>query len=116
MTGPPIFLYGTLLDARTLALRSGDARLALRGLPAVLLGHRRVRLRGTPYPTLRKDRAAALAGELIRPSAAALRRLAAYEGGVYRLHPVCVLTPRGPRKARAWCAAAWRAGAAPWPT
>jgi gamma-glutamylcyclotransferase (GGCT)/AIG2-like uncharacterized protein YtfP len=115
MTVAPIFLYGTLLDGRVLARRSGDAGLVLRSVPAVLLGFRRVGLRGTPYPTLRRDGRAALAGELIRPSAAAMRRLAAYEGGAYRLHPVQVLTPRGPRKARVWLAAPWRAGANPWP-
>jgi len=115
VTRAPIFLYGTLLDARILARHSGDARLALRSIPAVLLGHRRVGLRGTPYPTLRRDARAALAGELIRPAPEVLRRLAAYEGGAYRLCPVQVLTPRGPRRARAWFAAAWRAGATPWP-
>lgn len=115
MTGASIFLYGTLLDGRVLARRSGDARLVLRSVPAVLVGFRRVRLRGTPYPTLRRDGRAAIAGELIRPSAAAFARLAAYEGGAYRLCPVHVLTPRGPRRARAWLAAAWRAGTHPWP-
>ncbi|MES2712707.1 MAG: gamma-glutamylcyclotransferase family protein [Pseudomonadota bacterium] len=115
MTGAPIFLYGTPLDGRTLARRSGDARLVLRSTPAVLLGFRRLGLRGTPCPTLRRDSCAALSGELIRPSTAAMRRLASYEGGAYRLHPVRVLTPRGPRKARAWLAAPWRAGANPWP-
>ena len=103
--GAPIFYYGTLLDRRVLARRSGDAALLLRSVPAVLLGFRRVGLRGTPYPTLRRDGHAALAGELIRPSAAAFSRLTAYEGGAYRLCPVHVLTPRGRRRARAWLAA-----------
>ena len=105
MIGAPIFLCGTLLDGRVLARRSGDAALVLRSVPAVLLGFRRVGLRGTPYPTLRRDGHAALAGELIRPSAAAFSRLAAYEGGAYRPCPVRVLTPRGPRRARACLAA-----------
>lgn len=111
----PIFLYGTLLDPTVLARRGGDARLARRMVPAILLGHRRVALRGTPWPTLRPDRQGAVAGEVIRPPAAALRRLAAYEGAEYRLCPVRVLTPRGPLRARAWMAPPWRADAAPWP-
>lgn len=115
MTSAPIFLYGTLLDPAVLARRGGDARLARRMVPAILLGHRRVALRGAPWPTLRADPRGAVAGEVIRPPAAALRRLAAYEGADYRLCPVRVLTPRGPLRARAWIAPAWRAGAAPWP-
>jgi gamma-glutamylcyclotransferase (GGCT)/AIG2-like uncharacterized protein YtfP len=111
----PIFLYGTLLDPAVLSLRGGDARLARRMVPAILLRHRRVALRGTPWPTLKADQQGAVAGELIRPHAAALRRLAAYEGAEYRLCPVRVLTPRGPLRARAWMAPPWRAGAASWP-
>lgn len=115
MIGAPIFLYGTLMDARILARRSGDAGLPLRAVPAVLLGYRRVRLRGTPYPTLRRDGAAAMAGELIRPTPAALNNLSTYEGPAYRLHPISVLTPRGPRRARAWIACSYRASQTPWP-
>ncbi|MBW8271269.1 gamma-glutamylcyclotransferase family protein [Caldovatus aquaticus] len=108
-----LFLYGTLLDPRRLAALSGEARLARRAVPALLPGHRRVRLRGTPYPTLLPDPEAAVRGLLLpRVGAAALRRLAAYEGPPYRLAPVRVLTPRGPCRARAWLAPRWRADAA----
>jgi gamma-glutamylcyclotransferase (GGCT)/AIG2-like uncharacterized protein YtfP len=111
----PVFLYGTLLDPAVLASRGGDPRLPRRATPAVLIGHRRVALRGTSYPTLRADGSGAVAGEVVRPHPAAFRRLAAYEGAAYRLRPVRVLTLRGPLRARAWVAAAWRAGTAPWP-
>jgi hypothetical protein len=108
-----IFLYGTLLDPRVLAARSGDASLARRAVPATLPGYRRVALRGTRYPTLvRASPGEAVRGVLVRADGAALGRLAAYEGPFYRLAPVCVVTPRGPRHARAWLAAAWRADAA----
>lgn len=108
-----LFLYGTLLDPRRLAAMSGEARLARRAVPALLPGHRRVRLRGTPYPTLLPDRDAAVRGLLLpHLGPRALRRLAAYEGPPYRLAPVRVLTPRGPCRALAWLAPRWRADAA----
>lgn len=116
MRPAPLFLYGTLLDPRTLARQSGRRALA-RGLrPAILPGWRRVRLRGTPYPTLVPDRAAETQGALAQPDAAALRRLAAYEGAEYRLLPVRVRCPNGPCAARAWIAPRWRADpGSPWP-
>uniref|UniRef100_UPI0022EB5E15 gamma-glutamylcyclotransferase family protein n=1 Tax=Falsiroseomonas oryzae TaxID=2766473 RepID=UPI0022EB5E15 len=49
--GAPVFLYGTLLDPRVFARFAGRAPLRC-ALAAVLPGHRRVTLRGTPYPTL----------------------------------------------------------------
>lgn len=112
----PLFLYGTLLDARTLARHSGERGLPRRLRPARLVGWRRVMLRGTPYPTLLRDPAGVVAGALCRPGAAALRRLAAYEGASYRLLPVCVYVrvcvgPSRPRRARAWAAPRWRAEA-----
>jgi gamma-glutamylcyclotransferase (GGCT)/AIG2-like uncharacterized protein YtfP len=111
----PLFLYGTLLDRRRLARISGDPRLARATRPATLNGHARVRCRGTPYPTL-IPAAAAVAGRLLRPTPAALRRLAAYEGPLYRLIPVTVATPGGPRRARAWCVPRRLADATlPWP-
>lgn len=106
----PVFLYGTLLDPGVLALRSGDARLARRRLaPAMLRGYRRVVLRATPYPTLVADPRGRVQGLLLRPTAEALRCLAAYEGSPYRLVPVHVTTARGPRRARAWVTPRWRA-------
>lgn len=113
----PVFLYGTLLDRGILARRSGDPRLRHRRLmPAVLRGHRRVALRATPYPTLVADARGAVTGLLLRPHAAALRCLAAYEGPPYRLAPVRVATRFGPRRARAWITPRWRADPARgWP-
>lgn len=115
MIPPPLFLYGTLLDPAVLARQAGQARLVRRLVPARLPGWRRVLLRGTPYPTLLRDPATATEGAVLRAGPAALARLAAYEGPSYRLAPVRVTTPRGPRRARAWLAPRWRADAArPW--
>lgn len=113
--GAPLFLYGTLLDPRRFARFAGRAPLR-RAMAAHLTGYRRVRLRGTPYPTLRRG-AGEVAGLLLpRLAPAALARLAAYEGGSYRLVPVRVTTRRGPRRGRAWVASPWRADStAPWP-
>ena len=104
-----LFLYGSLLDPRVLARQSGERRLALRLRPAVLAGHARQPLRGTPYPTLVRRPGAVTAGALLRPGPAALRRLAAYEGAEYRLVPVRPQGPRGPVRAHAWVAPRWRA-------
>ncbi len=108
-----LFLYGTLLDPSLLAAKSGDAALIRRAVPALLPGYRRVLLRGTPYPTLLPDPRARVEGLLLpRIDSRALGRLAAYEGPPYRLAPVRVLTPRGPRRAWAWLTPRWRADAA----
>ena len=98
-----LFLYGTLLDPRVLARHSGERRLARRLLPAHLDGHARVKLSGTPFPTLVPRPGARTPGAVLRAGPAALRRLAAYEGAQYRLVPV---------RARAWVAPRWRADAA----
>lgn len=111
MVPPPLFLYGTLLDPSVLARRAGEGRLGRRLVPARLCGWRRVVLRGTPYPTLRRDRGAVTLGAVLRVGPRALARLAAYEGPFYRLEPVRVATPRGPLRARAWVAQRWRADA-----
>ncbi|WP_431282470.1 gamma-glutamylcyclotransferase family protein [Humitalea sp. 24SJ18S-53] len=102
--GWPLFVYGTLLDAAVLAAKSGDPRLPSRARPAWVDGMRRVAFRGTPYPTLLPG-VGRVAGRLVRPTPAALRRLAVYEGPAYRLHPLRVTTPRGPVRARAWMVA-----------
>lgn len=78
-----LFLYGTLLDPRLLARFAGRA---LPAAPAKLPGWRRVRLRGTAYPTL--------------------RRLRCSEGPRYRLVPVRARCRGRPVRARAWIAAA----------
>ncbi|WP_372619439.1 gamma-glutamylcyclotransferase family protein [Falsiroseomonas sp.] len=104
----PIFLYGTLLDPRLFARFAGRAPLR-RAMPARLPGFRRVRLRGTPYPTLMRGKGEVQGLLLPRLPPEALSRLAAYEGASYALLPVRVATPRGPRRARAWVAPRWRA-------
>lgn len=113
MTGAPLFVYGTLLDPRVFARFAGRAALR-RALPAVLPGHRRVVLRGTPYPTLVRQPGQVRGLLLPRLAPDAFGRLAAYEGASYALAPVRVETWRGPRRARAWMAARWRASMTPW--
>jgi hypothetical protein len=73
-----LFLDGTLLDDATLRARGGDARLAARRVPATLPGWRRVVLRGTRYPTLRRHGTGCVAGSLLHVSASVLSRLATY--------------------------------------
>ncbi len=111
--GAPIFIYGTLLDPRVFAGLAGRAPLR-RALPARLTGWLRVVLRGTPYPTLARDPGEVAGLLLPRLPPAAFARLSAYEGACYALVPVRVTTPRGPRRARAWMAAPWRATRRPW--
>jgi hypothetical protein len=115
--GLPVFVYGTLLDPAIFRRFAGRAPLR-RALPARLIGWRRVLLRGTPYPTLVRGGkgAAGEVGGLLLPRLAppSFARLAAYEGASYALVPVRVATPRGPRRARAWVAARWRAGDRAW--
>jgi gamma-glutamylcyclotransferase (GGCT)/AIG2-like uncharacterized protein YtfP len=103
MPGTSVFVYGTLLDARVFRRQAGTLRPWRRALPAGLPGHRRVTLRGTPYPTLVRGEGE-VRGLLLDLPATPLRRLAAYEGGRYRLRPVRVVTARGLRCARAWVA------------
>jgi gamma-glutamylcyclotransferase (GGCT)/AIG2-like uncharacterized protein YtfP len=107
-----LFLYGTLLDPRTLAARSGDPALAARLLPARLDGWRRVVGKDGRYPTLVRDRAGRVDGAVLAVPAAALRRLQAYEGPRYQLVRVLAKTADGPVAARAWIAGA--ASQRPW--
>ena len=74
------------------------------GTPATLTGWRRVVLRGTRYPTLRRDRRGAVSGAVVKVPAPVLRRLVAYEGPAYRLVRVVVQTPNGKTAANAWIA------------
>ncbi len=106
-----LFVYGTLLDPALVSRLTGQPAVLQ---PAVLDGYRRVRLRGTPYPTLRRGRAT-ITGALLLADAAAFRRLAAYEGRRYRLLRV---TPRLAATGEAVAAHAWIAADAtriPWP-
>ena len=103
-----IFVYGTLLDPRTLAERSGDPVLAARMQPAMLAGWRRVLGTDGRYPTLVRDPAGRVDGAVLVVSAAALRRLQAYEGPRYQLMGVLAETPGGPVAAHAWIARAAR--------
>jgi gamma-glutamylcyclotransferase (GGCT)/AIG2-like uncharacterized protein YtfP len=99
-----LFVYGTLLDTRRLTRFAGRAVVPF---PAELTGWRRVALRGTPYPTLRRGRGM-VAGGLIVADAALLRRLSIYEGARYSLVPVAVRALRDetarPVRAFAWIA------------
>lgn len=104
-----VFLYGTLLDPGVLERMAGRRGLARRLRPARLPGYRRAALRGTPYPTLFRDPRAATDGAVLRLGPAAMARLGAYEGALYRLRPVRVLTGRGGARARAWTAEPRRA-------
>jgi gamma-glutamylcyclotransferase (GGCT)/AIG2-like uncharacterized protein YtfP len=90
-----LFVYGTLLDDPTIGP----------GVPAMLNGWRRVGLRGTRYPTLRRERRGSVAGAIIDVPAQVLARLAAYEGPAYRLRRLVVRTDSGKIAAFAWVAA-----------
>jgi gamma-glutamylcyclotransferase (GGCT)/AIG2-like uncharacterized protein YtfP len=104
-----LFLYGTLLRPELLARFAG--RLP-RLTPADLPGWRRVCLRGTRYPTLRRARAS-VRGATVDVGATALRRLDAYEGVRYRRVRLTVRGPRRPLPAQAWIAQATTPR--PWP-
>lgn len=93
-----LFVYGTLCDGR---LRRRLAGRVLPADPAVLPGWRRVRLRFTRYPTLRRARGQ-VAGLLLRADAVSLRRFATYEGARYRLRPVRVRHAGRTVAAHAW--------------
>jgi gamma-glutamylcyclotransferase (GGCT)/AIG2-like uncharacterized protein YtfP len=109
-----LFLYGTLLDLDTLAARSGDPSLPARMRPALLRGWRRVQVKNSRFPTLTRDRQGEVRGAVVSVSAAALRRLQAYEGEGYELVRVLAQTRTGPLTAFAWIAGSatrhpWRA-------
>jgi gamma-glutamylcyclotransferase (GGCT)/AIG2-like uncharacterized protein YtfP len=107
-----LFLYGSLLDPERLARRAGRPGLARRLDPAILLGWRRVALRGGRWPTLRRARGAEVAGVLAHVDRVALSRLHAFEGPAYRLARVAVRTAHGKTGAFAWIARA--ATVRPW--
>lgn len=99
-----LFLYGTLLDPAALARRSGDPSAPARCAAAILHGWQRVALPDARWPTLRRRRGGAVPGLVVEVTAAAARRLAAYEGGAYRLVPVVVARHDGSLAARTWIA------------
>ncbi len=88
---------------------AGDDRFVHAARPALLAGYRRAMLRGTPYPTLVRNRAGAVHGLLAELPPATLRRLHAYEGALYRFVPVRVLCDGATVAARAWIAPETRA-------
>jgi gamma-glutamylcyclotransferase (GGCT)/AIG2-like uncharacterized protein YtfP len=92
-----------LLDPITLT-RHGGPTLPARLIPARLIGWRRVILRGTPWPTLRRNRTAHVTGAILHLSAAALARLRKFEEPPYLRHRVVVTTARGKTAAFAWIA------------
>ena len=80
-----LFLYGTLLDAATLARHSGDPRLPRRLRPARLDGFARTGLRGTPYPPLVPRPGATVAGAVLRAGPAARQKLAGVYAGMRQI-------------------------------
>jgi len=98
-----VFLYGMLLDSVTLTRRGGPT-LPARLVPTHLAGSRRVTLRGTPWPTLRRDRTASVPGAVLEASAAAMARLRVFEEPPYLRRRVVVTTARGKTAAFAWIA------------
>lgn len=104
-----LFLYGTLLQSAVLARRTGRMPKVQ---PCEAPGWRRVQLRGTPYPTLRRA-PGAMAGGLIEADARAVGRLHAYEGMRYRFRQVRVRAGGRSLTAHVWIAAA--ATNRPWP-
>jgi gamma-glutamylcyclotransferase (GGCT)/AIG2-like uncharacterized protein YtfP len=61
-------------------------------------------LPGGRWPTLVRDSKAQIIGGVVRIRGEALRRLAAYEGPLYRLERVAVKTSRGSAVAFTWIA------------
>jgi hypothetical protein len=99
--GQCLFVYGTLLDPALVFDLTGRVA-SMR--PATLAGWRRVRLRGTPFPTLVRGRDG-VPGAVVMVDAVALRRLHRYEGPRYRLIAVKPLVAGRPVRARTWVAA-----------
>lgn len=110
----PVFVYGTLCDPAVFARVARAARPLLLARPALLHGFRRVALRGTPYPTLLRAPGCAVAGKVVRVSAAQLARLHRYEGRAYRFRAVLVRRCSTVLRAHAWIATN-ADPATPWP-
>lgn len=105
-----LFVYGTLLEPARLRRLSGGRAVPR---PARLAGWERVRLRGTPFPTLSRRFRGTVAGAVIDVDAATLRRMMAWEGPSYRLARLVVDGPSGKTGAFIWIAPA--ATRRPWP-
>lgn len=88
---------------------AGADRFVREARPALLPGWRRAMLRGTPYPTLVRDAEGAVHGLLAEIAPGVLRRLAAYEGALYRFVTVRVFSDGAVVAARAWIAPEGRA-------
>ena len=99
-----VFLYGTLMDPEVARRVCGEDHFVRAARPALLPGWRKVALRGTPFPTLVRDEAAATHGLLAEIPPRLLARLHAYEGAAYRFLPVYVLCAGRKLAARAWIA------------
>ncbi len=88
-----LFAYGTLLDANTVESIIGEGLI---GTVAWLPAHRRVRLKGLPYPGLVVHTASKTEGRMydgVRP--AHWKKLDDYEGPVYERVKVMVLLADG---------------------
>jgi hypothetical protein len=88
-----LFVYGTLLHPVMLAQTGGTPIQPGCMRPATLRGSRRLALAETPYPTPRRRRGGVVTGSIVEVGAAVVRRLAAYEGPLYRLRRL-VVSPR----------------------
>ncbi len=93
-----IFLYGTLADPGGFGFCAGKP-LRAQPIPATLRNYRRVLLRGTRYPTLRRARGRCVQGVIMRVNADMLVRLQNYESARYQRIKFRVQTQQGPQRA-----------------
>ena len=100
------FFYGTLLDRGLLARVIGRPVPEARIEGATLKGYRRLRMAGTPYPMLARERGTRVDGILVRGlDQTAARRLADYEGARYTVQVLPVVGSRsGVARARVFMA------------
>lgn len=106
-----LFVYGTLLDLDLVARLTGAPAMMQ---PASLPGFRRVRLRGTPYPTL-IPAGGQVHGAVLLATRPQFRRLHAYEGPRYRLRRVRPRIAGSRHRVSALCWIAPGASLQPWP-
>ncbi|MEX2642814.1 MAG: gamma-glutamylcyclotransferase family protein [Acetobacterales bacterium] len=108
------FFYGTLMDPALLARLVGAAAATVE--PARLVGFRRVRLRGQPYPTVVPAEDGSVDGIVVgRIDAAGARRLAEYEGPSYSIRLFGVMLQDGrTRRVRVFVAPVGLASDGPW--